>query len=776
MSCVDLSNDSSVATSEHPSGLCTVCQRIDFVSLTSETCSAVCNDHFHIGHLQHVARKEFCPGCRLILSATRSSNFGNQISEESTITIRQRIPKVRKREKIYNADTEKMIEEKAGTICGVFHVEGCIEVEIYSPRGFSAKSSTPLWVAGVIMRTNEAELANLNSSTGTIYNSTSQFCVRGRTLLPEVNIDLVKHWMQFCNSQHQKYCIPAKAAAIEQKIRLVDVHEYKIISTASTKKYVALSYVWGSTTKPLLTRDTISQYSSLNGLKASAIPQTISDTIQLVRDIGMRYLWVDSLCIIQDNDNDREQQLPIMDSIYRYAELVVIAANGSDAYAGLPGVGSTKQRHSQQIEEINGIRFISVQPAVQHALNLSEWNTRGWTFQEAILSRRALIFTENQLYWNCQFDIWREDLSSESSINTFDMDEADSIYGMLFKTSTCRTNFYCRLVEQFSQRAFKEERDALWAFMGVLKLQKSNFQKGFIWGLPYERLDATLLWSENSGCDHVHPRHAQHDMVKTGSFYNLPYPSWSWLSSNISVSFMDQHGDSIISEVTWHEPFKLGDETYATFLKSIHSKDYSDEHKRQRSANLLSGCASGLDVMDYGLLHFTAQTALLVLRRKGKNGHEQSASKRRAPGSEAGVFKLEGAAVGEAEGDSAELPDSPYNMKDRWITATIHTHVEELIGKINVPLSFFNEKFECSGEFVLLSSNAEKELDEFCKEIYTGLNVGNIEHVDGCKHIRSRNIMLIEWVESVAHRRGLATVDKNAWRQVQTTEKRIVLG
>lgn len=84
------------------------------------------------------------------------------------------------------------------------------------------------------------------------------------------------------------------------------------------------------------------------------IPQNISDTIQLVKDIGKQYLWVDSPCVIQDDDDDKLQQASIMDSIQTGAELVVVAAAGIDAHAGLPGIRGAQRRISQRIETIDG--------------------------------------------------------------------------------------------------------------------------------------------------------------------------------------------------------------------------------------------------------------------------------------------------------------------------------------------------------------------------------------------------------------------------------------
>lgn len=155
-------------------------------------------------------------------------------------------------------------------------------------------------------------------------------------------------------------------------------------------------------------------------------PRTIMDAIQLVKCIGMRYLWVDSLCIVQNNDDDKRQQITFMDSIYISAELLIVAAAGSDANAGLPGTGSTARSVSQTIRKITRAQFITAQPSVQQVLDRSVWNRRGWTFQETVLSRRALVFSESLVYWSCQADTWREDIGSESPVAGLKLNETNS--------------------------------------------------------------------------------------------------------------------------------------------------------------------------------------------------------------------------------------------------------------------------------------------------------------------------------------------------------------
>jgi hypothetical protein len=228
-----------------------------------------------------------------------------------------------------------------------------------------------------------------------------------------------------------------------------------------------------------------------------------------------------------------------MDSIFQCASLVVVAAAGRDAHAGLPGIGKTKRRTYQQSEVINGSRFMTTQPSVRQVLDRSKWDTRGWTFQEAMLARRILVFAEGQFYWNCQTDSWREDATCESPVAFLSVDATNSPWYPFLIHGACRTRIYCEYVDKFSSRDFKEQRDVLWAFLSILRIQESQFPQGFIWGLPHEELDATLLSFESVGCHGMHTRHAQHSVAKGDDIFYLRYPSWSWLSTMRKVSFID---------------------------------------------------------------------------------------------------------------------------------------------------------------------------------------------------------------------------------------------
>lgn len=788
--CVDLSHDQTQEF-DHQRGLCAICAQIDFVWLTRRArrnphrCPdpAIVDDgrifrhlcHFHIGNVQDIWEKRSCPGCRLILSAVGFPLDRNQFLDKATITVQsQRLATQMPNRALNHKDFSLAMEARE-----VPDIESFIEVRLDDPY---SRDEEPQ-VVGTIIRKEESGLADSDGIESTNLKSEDPV-YRGRNVLPEVNTNLIKQWMQSCSLQHDRCRVPVLELSREQTIRLIDVDECRVKSVTFGEKYVALSYVWGASTKPFLIHDTLPRCSSPGGLRDLIIPRTISDAIQLVKSIGERYLWVDSLCIVQDDEDDKKQQLSIMDSIYANAELVVVAAAGGNADIGLPGIGRTERLISQRTEEIGGMHFITAQPSVERVLKKSVWNSRGWTFQEITLSRRVLVFTENLVYWVCQDGAWREDISRQPSMVRTVLNETHLKWPYILRKGTmCRTLSYCNSAEAFSERELTEAKDVLWAFIGILRLQTSSFRKGFIWGLPYERLDATLLWSDKSGCKNVHSRRACHSVIRNSRNYDLPFPSWSWLSNHGPITFQDGCGGNIVSEVTWHEPLKIEDKTSTAYLKSISLKGVASSYDDNLNTSLLAEPTSRLNFMDYGLLHFTAQTAVLILTRAEESGGDRGTRKSWMLGGDRGallfpspkeILRAIHALALRCVLGRATAKES--RATSEWVPTTIHNPRGKRIGVLDVPTLFFNNKSKRLGEFVLLSSNAEEKADERCTMVDGGVDYNTYIHVHGCGHIESRNVMLIEWDGNVAYRRALGKIEREDWKEVKTQTKTIVLG
>jgi hypothetical protein len=122
-------------------------------------------------------------------------------------------------------------------------------------------------------------------------------------------------------------------------------------NTAQGILFLALSYVWGKESQPLILKRENKDFLGVPGvLTAYDIPKTIEDAISLTKQLGFRYLWVDALCIIQDDENVKLNFLPKMGQIYTGAFITIIAAGGDSCHTDLPGLRpGTRTAKQEQI-------------------------------------------------------------------------------------------------------------------------------------------------------------------------------------------------------------------------------------------------------------------------------------------------------------------------------------------------------------------------------------------------------------------------------------------
>lgn len=157
-------------------------------------------------------------------------------------------------------------------------------------------------------------------------------------------------------------------------------------------RYIALSYVWGEGEHPHRTiRKNMPDRIKPGGIEENSLPYTIRKAIQLTRDIGEKYIWIDSLCIVQDSDFSWGLNADVMDLVYGNAYLTICAADGQNDKAGLHALDLETADTPLKAELRNGLRLLVSRPS-ESIIRDSIWNQRGWTFQERILSRRCLVF------------------------------------------------------------------------------------------------------------------------------------------------------------------------------------------------------------------------------------------------------------------------------------------------------------------------------------------------------------------------------------------------
>ncbi|KAE9364256.1 HET-domain-containing protein, partial [Stipitochalara longipes BDJ] len=188
---------------------------------------------------------------------------------------------------------------------------------------------------------------------------------------------------------------------VPPNFRVINVHTRCVIDAPANSSYFALSYVWGRLGENDLcaTSENIENLKKEQSLTQEGLPQTILDVMKLVSELGGMYLWVDRLCILQDDENDKAQQIPRMDSIYSLAELTIIAASGSDAHQGVAGLSVPRLVEQDTCRIGHSLALMTI--PTSNTFPSCTYSKRGWTFQERLLARRSLMFTEDQAYWSC---------------------------------------------------------------------------------------------------------------------------------------------------------------------------------------------------------------------------------------------------------------------------------------------------------------------------------------------------------------------------------------
>ncbi|KAK7424279.1 hypothetical protein QQX98_000547 [Neonectria punicea] len=278
----------------------------------------------------------------------------------------------------------------------------------------------------------------------------------------------------------------------------------------SPVKYAALSYVWGITTTPPTFLRVSNLQDLLQRVPKEALPNTVQDAITVVCELGIGYLWVDALCIIQDSNEDKMEQLASMSQIYQQATLSICVAYGSNSATGIPGVSFPPG--GQNVELYMEVPLTALRP-VATIVGASMWDSRAWTFQERLLSTRCAIFTADGMIWQCPTTTWREDIESSLSRPAWTL---DSVASPLQALQGNPLRSYINCVNIYSGRLLTYPSDKLVAFIGLSQVLSRGLSSKLEHGMPLRYLDWALLWEPESAGKRI----------RVGE--NLGLVSWSW--------------------------------------------------------------------------------------------------------------------------------------------------------------------------------------------------------------------------------------------------------
>lgn len=535
--------------------LCAECSKLDFRAMleeeTAEQAMGALSAHLH----------EDCPFCSLISGAVRH-HWGEDWSPSRLCAESGTVPE------LFIQSRSPVSTRESGY---VEHPEPRLLLALdVSPPGFNENRRVIREVDRVKDRHIIAEIETVPGDYSRRDPKKSSAIPR-REVGSSADYDLIKRWLKQCKkhshtekAQRQMVddAIDTGLFSSRDGFRLIDVEDECLILTKEPCSFAALSYVWGRLPTvlfpsedphhiPILLtmKDNLQRLSHPKGLSTSSVaemkarlPQTVLDAMEVSRKIGMRYLWIDTLCIVQDDKEDKACLIQAMDDVYDIATVTYIAASGLNANAGLSGVSPRRGRPINSVTMVDdGItEHLSLSPpSLGEEVRNSVWNTRGWTFQEQGLSQRCLYFTDEEVFFNCIGLQWREAYALEGTDERPDLkvrtgppwwnrklrnDPDPTPYQYLGDlTGTLAVKDYQTAVQDYSRKTLTYPEDVLHAFEGIFnrftkwavasKLSLEQTQ-----GIPVNHLHQALLWFPS---DEASVRQCRESA-------DVKFSSWSW--------------------------------------------------------------------------------------------------------------------------------------------------------------------------------------------------------------------------------------------------------
>lgn len=393
-----------------------------------------------------------------------------------------------------------------------------------------------------------------------------------RILNPQwIHPSVAGSWYSRCLNEHGDHCnkpswMKLQPGRTEYPKWLVDVCRLCVVPFGpATMTYLTLSYTWGqveglrTTTKNI---ESLKRSGSLHPNQSPGIPQTVYDAMKVTQFLGEKYLWVDSLCIIQDDQAAFYRDLNAMHLIYANSVLCLVALAGTDGNHGLrgiEGVSAAPRSVEQVILDMAGGEKLSHfkspcplrdrgKPDVSRSPGTT-YIERGWTYQEFAFAPRRLVFTDGPLRWACQCVKWGEELLHEIVVDQLiQMPDTD------WMKRRCPSLHYLvgHVASDFNERHFRFQGDALRAFLGIQNYLDGLYLGGLNYGLPELFFDVALAWRPKAAKTREMKRRIPHVDFLHGEDC---LPSWSWMSWQGDFEFLrDGEFDVFSSPVGCLEP------------------------------------------------------------------------------------------------------------------------------------------------------------------------------------------------------------------------------
>jgi hypothetical protein len=377
--------------------------------------------------------------------------------------------------------------------------------------------------------------------------------------------ELANFWLQRCVNGHEK-CkklaqadpkLPTRLIDLGSKADAVQPRLCHSVDLPHCSKYATLSHRWVGTVMPMLTFTNLQHW--LNAIPVSNLSLTFKEAMEATKRLGLRYLWIDSLCIIQDSEEDWRRESAAMGDIYRNSYFSISAAAGQS----ITNQGLFMQRDPRDVYPcvVKPLHLLckgrDFQAWYCFPRDLFEQNVtnsplfaRGWVVQEHILAPRILHFTKQQLFWECTELQACESLPAgvldtkkmrqkKLGIDVCSSEVQVSYRNSPYMATSERQFLWNEVVERFSKTELTyPDKDKLAALSGLAKA--IGISSEYLAGLWKDHLVFHLMWG----------RYAGSAILERPSKYQAP--SWSWASVNgriLTTHVWPLKGDRVVADV-----------------------------------------------------------------------------------------------------------------------------------------------------------------------------------------------------------------------------------
>ncbi|KAI1666460.1 Heterokaryon incompatibility protein [Pyrenophora tritici-repentis] len=345
---------------------------------------------------------------------------------------------------------------------------------------------------------------------------------------------LLRTWLEWCNTTHacNQQDVRSQGASPTRLIYVghanLEVLRLYVPQKKECVEYTALSHCWGneppSEGDPRYCTTDGNISARLNRFSLSELPKTFQDAVRVTRELGIEYLWIDSLCIIQWNAEDWECEAGRMEDVFASAYCTIAATSAVDSNAGFLTRNISTEYVRVQDAAGNQVYICSHIDDFEKDVEQARLNKRAWVMQERVLAKRTIHFSADQTYWECGEGVYCENLTKmESSPRKSYFLLDPSFPDRLIEAGSRRTvEFIHFLFENYSKRGLTKDTDRCVAVSG--------------YGIFQEHLHQNLLWQASDS----NTKRIMYDEDRQ-------VPSWSWMACSGGIRFMEVE----IGSVSW---------------------------------------------------------------------------------------------------------------------------------------------------------------------------------------------------------------------------------